>query len=162
MTAAAAPPDFERDVYPILQRRCLECHGANKQAGDLRLDDRRRIPDSVLGKGSVDDSELVRRITLPAGHEEHMPAVGQPLSESQQKILIDWVAAGAQWPESFVAGKHWAYVAPQRPALPSVAQNDWCKSPIEYYFVLKRLESEGVKPSPGRRLTSCCGVCIST
>jgi mono/diheme cytochrome c family protein len=30
--------DFARDVYPVLQRSCIECHGPEKQKGGLRLD----------------------------------------------------------------------------------------------------------------------------
>ena len=30
--------DFARDVRPLLEQRCGKCHGAEKQRGDLRLD----------------------------------------------------------------------------------------------------------------------------
>lgn len=145
--ASAAPPDFERDVYPILQRSCLECHGPTKQAGDLRLDAREKISQKVLAAGDVSRSELVRRIQLPNGDAELMPAVGQRLSEVQQSILKDWVAAGAPWPDDFVAPQHWSYLAPKRPDLPSVSQLDWPRSPIDY-FVLHQLDAVGLKPSP--------------
>ena len=143
----AAPPDFQRDVFPILQRACLECHNASKASGDLRLDVRKAIPDHVLGQGSITESELVRRITLPAGHAELMPARGQRLTAAQQKVLTDWIAAGSTWPDDFVVGKHWAYVSPVRPAIPKVSQPDWPRSPIDY-FVLQRLDSAGLQPSP--------------
>lgn len=144
--ASAAPPDFGRDVYPILQRACFECHGPAKQSGDLRLDKRESLPDHVIDK-NIAASELVRRIALPEGHAEVMPAHGRPLSPNQQRILTEWVAAGAVWPESFVAGEHWAYVAPERAALPAVSQPEWVRSPIDY-FVMHKLESVGLKPSP--------------
>ncbi len=54
---------------------------------------------------------------------------------------------GADWPESFVAGEHWAYVAPERVATPSVSSPQWARSPIDY-FVLQKLDSVGLKPSP--------------
>jgi cytochrome c553 len=38
--AASAATDFARDVYPVLQRACFECHDAKKQKGKLRLDSR--------------------------------------------------------------------------------------------------------------------------
>jgi hypothetical protein len=47
------------------------------------------------------------------------------------------------------AGKppHWAFVPPQRPALPKVANAGWVKTPIDA-FILARLEKEEITPSP--------------
>src|SRR5690606_30123502 len=42
---------------------------------------------------------------------------------------------------------HWAFVAPQRPAVPPVSDNDWVRNPIDA-FVWARLENEGIRPSP--------------
>ena len=36
--AAAAAPDFARDIQPILERSCLSCHGPEKQKSGYRLD----------------------------------------------------------------------------------------------------------------------------
>ena len=33
-----AAVDFARDIAPILEQRCIECHGPEKQKGKLRLD----------------------------------------------------------------------------------------------------------------------------
>lgn len=139
--------DFAADVYPILQRSCIECHGEEKQEAGLRLDRRA----DALESGSIeplspDQSELLRRVLLPAGHDEIMPAIGDPLPADQIETLRRWIAAGAEWPESFVAARHWSYVAPSRPALPVVGRTDWPKSPIDY-FVLRRLEDRNLAPS---------------
>ncbi|MCC6511437.1 MAG: hypothetical protein IT423_20225, partial [Pirellulaceae bacterium] len=73
--AGTQPPDFAKQVYPLLRRACFECHGAAKQSGDLRLDSRQAIADSgVVKVGDPQASELVRRIGLPKGHAEIMPA----------------------------------------------------------------------------------------
>src|SRR4051794_11502121 len=37
---AKRPMDFDRDIAPILKEHCLDCHGATKQRGDFRLDDK--------------------------------------------------------------------------------------------------------------------------
>jgi hypothetical protein len=39
-SAAVASPDFARDVAPILERHCLDCHGPEKQSGGTRYDQR--------------------------------------------------------------------------------------------------------------------------
>jgi len=44
-------------------------------------------------------------------------------------------------------GRHWAYSAPERPALPEVRDASWVRNPIDR-FVLARLEAEGMEPSP--------------
>src|SRR5205823_6836495 len=52
-----------------------------------------------------------------------------------------WIAQGAKWQE------HWAYVKPERPPTPEVKNKKWPRNEIDY-FVLARLEKEGLKPSP--------------
>lgn len=152
LSAAETPSvDFGRDVFPILQRACFECHGPTRQEGELRLDQRANIlvgssgPTIVPGKPA--ESELLRRIKLPAGDDEIMPARGKPLSAKQVAILERWIAEGATWPDNFQAPRHWAYVAPVRPALPTVSDAAWPRNPLDH-FVLRKLETEGLRPSP--------------
>src|ERR1700733_3513713 len=67
-SSAADNVDFARDVYPIFQRSCFECHGEQKHKGGLRLDVREAAfkggdnGDTIV-KGKPDASELVRRIS---------------------------------------------------------------------------------------------------
>jgi uncharacterized membrane protein len=88
-------------VAPLLREHCVACHGAAKAEGGLRLD----TPDG-LRKGGDDGpaivpsrasaSEIVRRVWLPAGHEDAMPPKGRrPLSASDASILRWWVDSGA-------------------------------------------------------------------
>ena len=35
---ASTPPDYEREVKPLLREHCISCHGPVKQKGGLRLD----------------------------------------------------------------------------------------------------------------------------
>src|SRR5262245_31223843 len=87
--AAPAPAvDFTRDVLPVLQRACVECHGPEKQKGKLRLDDRTAAlrggsSGPVLVPGKPDDSELFRRIAIAKGETGIMPARGEPLSAGE-------------------------------------------------------------------------------
>src|SRR5262249_24084237 len=43
--------------------------------------------------------------------------------------------------------QHWAFVAPQRPALPRVAASPAAQNPIDD-FIFARLQREGLRPSP--------------
>jgi hypothetical protein len=149
MAWAAPPPDFARDIFPIFRRHCIECHGPKAQEADLRLDQREVLIEhsTVIVAGEPENSELYRRITLPAGHDEIMPATGKSLTKKETDLLRRWIEAGATWPENVELTKHWAYIAPVRPALPEVSDETWPKNAIDR-FVLTRLDEEGLKPSP--------------
>ncbi|HUY92262.1 MAG TPA: PSD1 and planctomycete cytochrome C domain-containing protein [Pirellulales bacterium] len=153
--AGETPPaavDFARDVYPIFERSCFECHGPQRQEGELRLDQRDAAfaggsSGAAISPGKLDESELLRRVSLPEGHDEIMPARGKPLSRGQVETLRAWIAAGAVWPDNFERAAHWAYVPPVRPALPQVVETGWPRGAIDR-FVLARLQREHLPPSP--------------
>ena len=145
-TTASAATDFARDVFPVLQRACFECHGAEKQKGKLRLDSRDaalRGGDSgaALVPGKADASEMLRRVLLPKGDDEVMPNRGELLSKNEIGHLREWIASGAPWAEDMKPAKHWVYVAPVRPAVPGGG------NAIDA-FVRERLKKEGLAPSP--------------
>lgn len=147
----AGAADFERDIQPIFARSCYECHGPEKQKGKLRLDQRASAMSAGEGKIIVPtkaaQSELYRRITLPAGHEDIMPNRGEPLSKAQTELVRDWINQGAIWPENLTATKHWSYVPPVRSKLPVTKNRSWAKNDIDK-FILTRLEREKLQPSP--------------
>ncbi|PHS03315.1 MAG: hypothetical protein COA78_18335 [Blastopirellula sp.] len=143
--------DFAREVFPIFQRSCIECHGAEKQESDLRLDERENLLDSgMIEIGNSDESELIHRILLPRGHDDVMPSLGEPLSKRQVSIIRRWIQQGANWPQDFKPAGHWAYLSPKKLELPEVENADWAKSPIDA-FVLQRAEEEGLSISPKAR-----------
>lgn len=145
---AATAVDFLKDVAPIFRRSCIECHGPEKQEGDLRLDRRPGVgSESTIRPGKPEESELWRRITLPRGHDEIMPAVGEPLEREQIETIRRWIAQGATWPDQESNQTHWAYVKPSRPRLPGVSDPTWIRQPLDH-FVLQRLDQASLGPSP--------------
>ena len=143
-----AAADFARHVYPILRRSCFECHGEEKQEAGLRLDQREAAFDSgMIEPGAPQDSELLRRIGLPRSDDQVMPAIGDPLPQHEVAIIRRWIEQGALWPAELQIQQHWAYVAPQRPAVPDVSNALWAKSALDR-FVLRRLDEAGLAPSP--------------
>ncbi len=147
---AATKIDFDRQIRPLLSDRCFRCHGPNEQdrKGDFRLDQEK----SALGKsesgehpivpGKPESSELIRRITAADPNERMPPAdSGKTLSTSEIELLRRWIQEGAVWRQ------HWAFIAPARPAEPALKDSQWARSAIDR-FVLARLGTEGLKPSP--------------
>lgn len=142
--------EFNRDIKPILSDNCFVCHGPDGPAKKIKLRlDSESAALAELGKGRraivpghPEQSELVRRITA-ADEFERMPPVssGHKLSPREIQLLTEWIKQGAKWQQ------HWAFIAPTSPRLPSVKNKTWPKNPIDY-FVLAKLESQNLQPSP--------------
>src|SRR5687768_2402203 len=152
---AADRIDFTKQIQPILETSCHACHGPKLQMGGLRLDSKKlAFAGGQTGKaiqpGKAAVSLLYQRVA-GASDQARMPMGAKPLDPVQIALLRDWIEQGAEWPdEASVASaevrKHWAYIAPQRPALPPVRTLKWPANPIDR-FVLARLEKEGLAPS---------------
>ncbi len=148
--AGSKAVDFTRDVRPILADKCFQCHGpdAGQRKGKLRLDSRRDATapaasgSPAIVPGKLDESELYRRITADDPEERMPPASSKKsLSPAEVARLKAWIEQGAEYRE------HWAFVPPVRPGVPAVKNAAWCRNPIDF-FVLARLEAEGLAPSP--------------
>ncbi|MDQ6705574.1 MAG: PSD1 and planctomycete cytochrome C domain-containing protein [Acidobacteriota bacterium] len=140
---AQAPVDFARDIQPIFQKRCLVCHGPQMQSGGLRLD-RREAAQRVIQPGNAAASRLIRMVS--GSDAKVMPPMGQRLDARQIELLKNWIDQGAKWAEN-ASGPHWAYRPIQRPDPPVTQNRDWPSNAIDR-FVLARLESERIAPSP--------------
>ncbi len=141
--------DFMRDIQPIFQTSCTPCHFGEKPKADLRLDSK-TLTLKLIVPGNSNSSRLVHRV-LGANGEKHMPLGREALSIAQIELLKRWIDEGANWPDTAsVEGavkKHWAFVAPIRPAVPGVKNKAWVRNPIDN-FILAKLEQENLVPSP--------------
>ena len=137
---------FNQDVRPILNERCVACHGGIHRQGDLGLLFRHdALAETESGARAVvpfepSESELLRRVSHP-DPAERMPKDAHALTDEEVAILRDWIDAGAAWED------HWAYVAPRRPQLPEVSEAAWPRQPLDHYM-MARLDAEGLAPSP--------------
>ena len=98
--ANAQVPLAERRVFadviqPVLADNCISCHGPEKSKAGLRLDTHRGLlkgsehgPVVVAGKAA--DSEMIKRLVLPLGNEDHMPPQGKPQPSGEQVALLKW------------------------------------------------------------------------
>ncbi|HUR46399.1 MAG TPA: PSD1 and planctomycete cytochrome C domain-containing protein, partial [Candidatus Saccharimonadales bacterium] len=155
----AEPPDFSRDVRPILSAHCFKCHGPdeNSRKGNLRLDNREsalkggKSSDKVLVPGKPDTSGIITRI-FTTDEDELMPPskIKHPLTAEQKNILRQWVAAGADYKP------HWAFSPPVALQPPKMDRGSFKIRNAIDAFVLQRLVKESQLPSPeADRYTLC-------
>ncbi len=142
---AADAVDFNRQVLPILAKRCFHCHGPETAESGLRLDNREGIVRETdtgmhaVVPGKSDESELLVRI-VETDESLRMPPEGEPLTKAQIETLRTWINQGAEWK------KHWAFEKPTRPQVPAVKNSAWVSSPIDA-FILAGLEKAKLSPA---------------
>lgn len=153
---------FESKIRPLLEDRCIECHGEKKQKGGLRLDMREgwhKGGDSgpAIVPGDAEASRLIQAVRR-TDEELKMPPK-TPLSAQEVAALELWVRRGAPDPRiakptklslktpSIADGrKHWAFQPVQFPEAPRLADDTWSRSELDR-FVLQRLRQAGLHPS---------------
>ena len=147
--------DFNTQVKPIFNKKCIVCHGGVKRQADFSLLFRSEaLAPNKSGKpaivpGDPAHSEMIRRLTLK-DPEERMPYKHEPLSGAEIDILRQWIKEGAPW------GDHWAYVAVKQTNVPTEAKllgffgsakDDWAKNDIDH-FILQKLKEKKLIHSP--------------
>jgi len=138
--------DFNAEVRPILNSKCLACHGGVREQADLSFLYREAaLEPAESGKkaivpGKPSQSELIKRITHQ-DPEMRMPPEGDPLSEQEVKILKKWINQGAKWDD------HWAYIPVESADLQSPKSNaSWGQNEIDF-FILNKMKAQGLSPS---------------
>lgn len=137
--------DFNTEVKPILNKKCISCHGGVKRKGGFSLLFRQdALAPTESGKpaiipGKPRESEMIRRLTLN-DPEDRMPYKHDPLSQEEINTLTKWIDQGAAW------GDHWAYVPLKPVDVPSL-DDAWITNDIDR-FILEKLKAEKLKPSP--------------
>ena len=109
-TSLFAIVDFQKEVWPILEERCVECHeapyeknGIMKQPkAGLRLDGAAYImhgsdDGAVVIVDHPSKSSLYQRIVLPEDDADHMPPKGGSLSKEQKETIRMWIAQGVDF-----------------------------------------------------------------
>jgi len=160
VSAIAAPVDFVREVRPIFEKHCYECHSEKKQKSGLRLDIKseafkggdNHAPDIIAGKAK--DSPLIHFITTD-DEDELMPPKGK-LSSSEIETLTAWINEGAAWPDGVDLAKlpdkrdHWSFKPLPRSGdilSPHRGQDGPAPATIDA-FIESKLKENGLTMSP--------------
>lgn len=94
-------PVFAGVIAPVFHDKCVMCHGPEKSKAKMRLDSyagvlRGSENGAVVKPGNADQSPMIKRISLPAASDDHMPPSGKPqLTASEIALLKWWINAGA-------------------------------------------------------------------
>ncbi|MBC7966089.1 MAG: PSD1 domain-containing protein, partial [Fuerstia sp.] len=167
-TSDRVDSEYHKSIQPLLIAKCVKCHGAEKQKGGLRLDDKQaafkggdsEVPAIVPGHSS--ESRLVQLVTSN-DNDERMPpdGEGEPLTEAQINLLKSWIDAGAIWPDadspSAKPGRmemavtdedrnHWSFRPLQSVSPPEVMDKAWVRTPVDQ-FIRHAQEAKGLTPA---------------
>ena len=154
----AAESIFAKQVVPILQKHCIECHNDSTRDGGLSLENHKGFivggeNGRVVAAGAPDDSLLLEYVSGP---EPEMPKKGKPLTKAEVETLRQWIKAGATWPtgteirEAQLSQTDWWSFQPlTQPAVPQLPEVDsnLVRTPIDA-FLLARLQEQGLSFSP--------------
>ena len=138
--------DFEKDIKPIFDEKCIKCHGPEKQKSDLRLDSRESIlKGGDLGEpgafpGHPEKSTIIEFISLDPDDDEIMPPKGDPLTKEQIALISQWIKEGAKMPQKEIKKdeKLWSLEPVVKPIIPVGEHN-----PVDA-FLSAKLNEKGL------------------
>ena len=91
-------------VRPAFKGKCYSCHGAEKQKGKFRLDQREALlkgggsGEVAVTPGDMQKSRLMYQLLLPRDHDDAMPPKGkEPLTPAEIVAVAQWIQAGAKF-----------------------------------------------------------------
>jgi hypothetical protein len=108
--SSQAAVNFEKQILPVLQKKCLDCHSATKVVdgkpkkpkGDLRLDAAWAMLKGAENGPSIVPGNLAKSymhevVNLPKDDDMFMPPKGDPMTAEEIKLLKEWIESGADF-----------------------------------------------------------------
>jgi len=161
---AQSTVSFSNQVQPILEARCIKCHGEKMQMAKLDLRTREAAlrggekgPSIIPHKPEI--SSLYRKV---AGLEKPLMPMDGKLSDAEIGILKDWIAQGAPWGGEIGAGapqedlaateemklpagarEFWSFKKPVKAAVPKNGEPEWDAHPVDA-FLRKTMRDRGL------------------
>ncbi|MFM2231678.1 MAG: hypothetical protein RJB31_379, partial [Bacteroidota bacterium] len=143
------PVDYNAEIKPIINQKCISCHGGVKKKGGFSLLFREEaLSPTASGKpaiipGDAKNSDMIKRL-YHKDPEERMPYKEEPLSKEEIELLTRWIDEGAKFET------HWAYKPVQAQKIPDGSFfsffNKEEKSDIDH-FIDEKLSDHGLSRS---------------
>jgi mono/diheme cytochrome c family protein len=101
-TAGKKGVTYAKDIRPIFEKTCFNCHGPEKQKGELRVDSLEAVlkgseHGKVVVPGKTDKSPLLWSVAR-LDEDTAMPPEGKadPLTKEQVSLVRAWIEQGAK------------------------------------------------------------------
>ena len=124
----AQPPDYEKQVLPVLKTNCFACHAGKNVMSGLVLDSREGLLTGGNRGSAIDAQELLVKAVRQEGALKMPP--GRKLKPEQIEVIEQWVKSGAPMPDHLLKTKrkgadHWAFQPIGPTAAPAVSNPTW-------------------------------------
>ena len=113
--------EFDTHIRPIFEAHCTECHGEEKQKGELRLDTPAAIRkggdsgEPLFFAGKRDESHLYKLVSRQDPEEAMPPKEKDALSKEDVELIGRWIEQGAKMPGDgevvTLTTDHWSFQA---------------------------------------------------
>jgi mono/diheme cytochrome c family protein len=156
----AAAADYRRDIRPILEKHCYECHSekAKKEKAGYVFDNLERFgndidPRGIVVPGDPSRSRLFEVITMTGDNQ--MPPNGPRVSPKEIKLLREWIEEGAALDAATAktgGGAAKSGLAPRPAAAPAPVQ-DWTSrdgKTIKARFVRLKEDAVVIRTADGK------------
>ncbi len=140
---------FKREVLPIFEDRCIYCHGADEQEGDLSLDTMTNIvrsgnsgePAVIIGD---DTNSHIVQLLLTDDKDHRMPLQDDPLEDAEIEMVRKWIRVTDGWDEAITEARirksdHWSFQPIQKPDVPQARHENPIDSFIKTRLIGNRL-----------------------
>src|SRR5262245_18608871 len=93
--------NFSKEIRPIIETSCINCHGRGRDKGGLRLDTRETLlkggdSGAVVVQGKSTESLLIE-LVMGFDPDNVMPRKGSRLTPQQVSLLRAWIDQGLPW-----------------------------------------------------------------
>lgn len=129
---AAAPAEekvnYETQIQPIFMQHCIGCHGEKKASAKMRLhtvaalQEKWKVDAELIVAGKPEESELYKRLVLPADDKKRMPQKADPLPKETTDLIARWIKEGATLPGQPAPPPENPPVPADKPAEPPAAE----------------------------------------
>jgi uncharacterized membrane protein len=93
--AASGAVSFAKDILPILQSRCVSCHGGDRTSRGLDMTTYDKLIVGSQNGAVITASDANNSLLIQMIQQGKMPKNGPKVTPGQLQMLIDWINAGA-------------------------------------------------------------------